>query len=134
MGINIEQNIKKENNFILEKIKSKYIVTNIFDYTGIDNVKLKLFRYSKLFQNKFKLTINDYKLLYLKTYGINFDNYNLFNNINKSNIQDLIIKLKKFDLTINDIQSIIINKLKNKLKYGKEKFNDFQYNEYNNYF
>ena len=55
-----------EKKSILEKIKSKYILENIFDYVKDENFKFKLFVYSKRFQKKFDLKLLDYKNIYLK--------------------------------------------------------------------
>ena len=41
-----------ENQGIINKIKSKYIFKNIFNY---NNIQRKLFKYSKYFQNKLNI-------------------------------------------------------------------------------
>ena len=46
-----------ENQDLFKKIKSAYILKNIFNYIKDNNLKLKLFIHSKLFQNKLDLTI-----------------------------------------------------------------------------
>ena len=76
---NIE-NIEKINNIksndllspsILGKIKSKYNLSNIFDYVKDDNFKYKLFKYSKLFQEKLELNLTKYRVKYLERFKIN---------------------------------------------------------------
>ena len=41
-----------EDQNLIKKIKSTYILKNIFNYIKDNNFKLKLFIHSKLFQNK----------------------------------------------------------------------------------
>ena len=48
-----------------KKINSKYVLNSIFNYINDDKFKMKLFLYSKLFQNLFNLTILDYQLHFL---------------------------------------------------------------------
>ena len=45
---------------ILERIKSSYILDKIFSYAKDNKLKMKLFAYSKLFQQKLNLSILDY--------------------------------------------------------------------------
>ena len=46
---------------ILEKINSKYIIINIFEYIKDDIIKFQLFKYSKYFQNILNLDIFNYQ-------------------------------------------------------------------------
>lgn len=61
-------------NDVLSKISSKYILKDIFHYTGI-NFKMKLLSYSKFFQKKVDLELFDYQQLYLKQKNINLPDY-----------------------------------------------------------
>ena len=45
---------------ILNKISSKYLIDILFSYIQISHFKLKLFSYSKFYQKKFNLDLNDY--------------------------------------------------------------------------
>lgn len=67
---------------ILTKIKSKYIIQNIFSLIQ-ENIKYKLVNYSKLSQEKLDLKLTDYKNLhfYYKNIGkIDWQNYLCFHN------------------------------------------------------
>lgn len=57
---------------ILSNISSKYIfiLEAIFDYTGV-NFKMKLFFYSKYYQQKLGLELFYYQQLYLKQNNVN---------------------------------------------------------------
>ena len=44
----------------MNNIKSKYILEEIFTYIADINFKYKLFNYSKLLQNRFEISLNDY--------------------------------------------------------------------------
>ena len=61
-----------ENQGIFGKIKSLYIIKNIFNY--IKDTNLKLFLYSKYFQNKLNMEII-YKEIYLKKIWFDLDKY-----------------------------------------------------------
>ena len=45
---------------MIEKIRANYVLNTIFDYLGDDNLKLKLFNHSKLFQKRLDLNLYDY--------------------------------------------------------------------------
>ena len=64
-----------ESKFLLESIKSKYIIDNIFTFIKDDNFKFKLLKHCKQLQNILKLTLNNYKLESFK-----FINYSKFSN------------------------------------------------------
>ena len=68
---NIDVNIQHENNIILDNIKSKYIIQNIFNYIKNSNFKFKLVNYSKYYQKKFDLTLADYQEKYFRKYTEN---------------------------------------------------------------
>ena len=61
--------VKKED--ILNKIKSNYILSNIFEYINKENFKLKFFVHSKLYQKKFNLQLSDFMINYFLINGIN---------------------------------------------------------------
>ena len=54
-----------ENRGILDKIKSIYIIKDIFKYINDNKIQLKLFIYSKYFQNKLNIKYIDAKEKYL---------------------------------------------------------------------
>ena len=97
---------------ILKKIKSIYIIDNIFNYIkDSSNLQLKLFIYSKHFQKVFNIKLIDYKEEYLKTIGFNLEDY-LFSD--KENYEKDFLREKYENF-------IIENKL------NKEKFEDIIY-------
>ena len=49
---------------IIEKIHSKYILQNIFDYISDSIFKLKLFTYSKVSQKQLEIHFLDYVFTY----------------------------------------------------------------------
>ena len=57
--------MEKENNINhkLNKIKSKYILKNIFSFISL-NKMYSLIRYNKTFQKKLNINMKSYKLLY----------------------------------------------------------------------
>ena len=55
----------------MEKIKSKFILQIIMTYIRDDNIKLKLFMYSKKYQNKFGIQLFNYQKKYFDIIGIN---------------------------------------------------------------
>ena len=77
---------KMENQILMNKIKSTYILRNIFKYITDTNFPLKLFIYSTCFQNKI-----DIKLMYKEKYidKIGFD-INKFFIYKKKNIKKII--------------------------------------------
>ena len=118
----------------MKAIKSKYIFQNIFDYIKDFNYKYKLFRYSKFYQNYFELKLEEFKEIYIIQLGLDIEKYNLLNvNPITFDKEDFIKTLEKYNLTLNDIQTFIINHLKRSINYHKEKRNDFKYSQYNYY-
>ena len=99
-----------ENEGIINKIKSVYIIKNIFNYVKDHNLQLKLFIYSKYFQNKLNIKYI-YKERYLNKIGFNLDDYL---HIDYYEYEKDILKIK-YDNFILD------NKL------NKEKFEDIIY-------
>ena len=59
----------------LIKIKSSYILKNIFNYIQDDNIQFKLFFYSKFFQNKLDIKLIDYKEKYINKIGFDINKY-----------------------------------------------------------
>ena len=64
-----------ENQGIIYKIKSTYIIKNILHYIKDNKMDLKLFIYSKHFHNKLNLKYIDAKEKYLKKIGFNINEY-----------------------------------------------------------
>ena len=91
----------------MNKIKSSYIIKHIFNYIKDNNFQLKLFIYSKFYQNKLDLRLI-YKEKYIDKIGINkylhneketnkndylimkYDNFLLKNKINKEKFENII--------------------------------------------
>ena len=55
-----ESNNSLESNFLLNNIKSKYIIVKIFENVQT-NIFLNLIRYNKTFQKRLNKNIDDYK-------------------------------------------------------------------------
>ena len=85
---------------ILQKIKSKYIYQNILDYIKNKDYKYILFKYSKLFQNKLSIELDDYKIRYINKINlIIIHNYITFENTNKDEFdKNILIKNLEYDL------------------------------------
>lgn len=99
---------------ILNKIKSNYILTNIFGYIN-NETKLKLFVHSKLYQKKFNLQLNDYLQNYVLTYGIDFEKYignykKIWDNYYYLKEDELLKDFKTFEKYIIDYFKIYKNK------------------------
>ena len=60
---------------VIYKIKSIYIIKDILNYIKYNKIKLKLFIYSKYFQNKLNIKYIDAKEKYLKNIGFNINEY-----------------------------------------------------------
>ena len=90
-SINISKENNKENesakpNPILENIKSKYILSKIYDNMTIKK-KFKIVKYNKRIQNRLNLDVKDYKEfceIEIEIISIK-DKYGKFININKKN-------------------------------------------------
>ena len=113
-----------ENARLLNKIKSSILIKHIFNYIKDNNIKFKLFFYSKSFQKKFNIKLNDYKEKYFDKIDFNiskyleeeknknnylneeYDNYSLekkFNEEKFNNILNNISKNKKSNKINDDI-------------------------------
>ena len=84
-----------ENQGIIDKIKSVYIIKNIFNFIKNSNFQLKLFIYSKYFQNKLNIKLIDYKEQYLKKLKFNLELY-LYSKEQKNKVDLLKQKYNKF--------------------------------------
>ena len=104
-----------ENQDLINKIKSSYIIKNIFNYIKDNNFQLKLFIHSKLFQNKLDLTLI-YKEKYIDKIGFDINKY-LHKEKDKGD--DLIKKYDNFllenKLNKKEFENIIIDVIKNKI-------------------
>ena len=105
-----------ENKQLLGKIKSYYLLNQIFNYIQNENLKLKLFKYSKLYQEKFGIKLFEYKEKYLQKIGFILNRY-LFKD-EESNKDTLNTRLQKFlnkrKLTNNEIENIVFDIFSNK--------------------
>ena len=84
-----------ENQGIIDKIKSVYIIKNIFNFIKNSSFQLKLFIYSKYFQNKLNIKLIDYKEQYLKKLKFNLELY-LYSKEQKNKVDLLKQKYNKF--------------------------------------
>ena len=60
---------------VIYKIKSIYIIKDILNYIKDNKIQLKLFIYSKYFQNKLNIKYIDDKEKYLKNIGFNINEF-----------------------------------------------------------
>lgn len=113
----------------LEKIKSKYIFKNIFEYIKDPNFKYKLFIHSKSLQDKVGIELADYvanKLeLDISSYFHIYQSENFDEDILKKRLQE---DLLKYRLDSNLFEKILIKKLKS--KYEEIKSNNKNENLY----
>ena len=112
-----------ENQYLIKKIQSSYIIKNIFNYIKDKNFILKIFIHSKLFQKKLELTII-YKEKYIDKIG--FDIKKLLHIEQEKYEKDYLIKKynnflfenklnkKEFENILSDIIKYIIVKNINK--------------------
>ena len=112
-----------ENQGIIDKIKSIYIIKAIFNYIKDNKIPLKLFIYSKYFQNKLNIKYTDAKEKYLKNIGFNINEYLYieeekyeYNLLNKK--YDKFILEKKINQKL--FENIIYEILENKNEINKE--------------
>ena len=94
-------------NNMIERISSKYILEKICEYIRDENIKLKIFRYSKSLQKKLNITF-DYFGKYLLKIGFKISDYFCNPNINYVNKNSLKNKLDKF-LSENNINNNYFN-------------------------
>ena len=103
----------ESNNSVLEKVFSKNLLNNIFDYIRDPNYKHKLFSYSKLLQKKADLRMADYEERYIEKFGINLTDY-LFSENNKfvrKFDKDILNSNLQNDLSKNKLEKIAIEKI-----------------------
>ena len=90
---------------LLEKITSKYIFQTIFSYIKFKNIKIHLFKYSKLLQKKIDLSLVDYKVNYIK--NLNLPLYDYLDNTENFDKNYKYKKLKddmiKYRFNMNDL-------------------------------
>ena len=124
------------NNCFLEKIKSKFIIERIIEYTSDYNeiYKLKLFKYSKLFHKKLNINQYEYKyhflikrFKYYRYLEVDFDKIKENKNYLNKEIEE---KLKSLNLTISEAKNILNKfeeikkdkKMKNEVKEENEDY------------
>jgi hypothetical protein len=83
---------------LLEEIKSKYIIDNIFTYIKEENLKYKLVTKSKKLQELLKITIQDYKNKCSES--INYNNFLKFLSFKNHSEPDINILTNEFDKDI----------------------------------
>ena len=119
-----------ENNCLFEKIKSKNICQNVFQYIKEENFKFKFFLYSKYFQKKLEIEKIEFIERYIIQSKINFDDYlccySLFNSDPKNFDKNIISKklkeeLIKYGLNINTIYEYLLHENQKFLKTINEK-------------
>ena len=96
-----------ENQTLINIIKSTYIIKNIFNYIQDTNFQLKLFIYSKFYQNKLDIRLI-YKEKYINKIGFDINNY--LHKKQKNSRNDYLIK--KYD-------KFLLEKKLNKGKFEK---------------
>ena len=135
-----------ENEALINKIKSIYILKNLFNYIKDKNFKYKLFFHSQHFQQKFDMNLIEFKEKYLEKVGfvldkfIYIENYNYQkdylqtiydnflkqDNLDKEKIENIIYDIIE-NTKINDIDEEDINKIKN---YEKKYILNLHYLKY----
>ena len=102
-----------ENIHFILNINSIYILKNIFNYIKDNNFQLKLFKYSKHFQNKLNLKVF-YQEKYLKKIRFNISNYLHTEEYNKDYLNKKYEEfLSKNAFNKNEFENIIYNILAN---------------------
>ena len=113
---------------ILKRIKSKYIYNIIFDYINNENFKLKLFNYSKYFQNILGLNLFDYKEKFVDNLNINLNDYIYIDScalfLKEALKEKLEKELLKYKLDFHFIQKYFINLFNKKVKTLIDQFNN----------
>jgi hypothetical protein len=125
------------NQQLLEKLSSNYILKNIFEYIKDIKFKFKLFAHSKLFQKILELKLVDYQLTYINQFGLpdmntyfSSNNYSSFRDYDKNFLSNKLkddISNKKID--INKIKATLVDIFKNYYDANLKKLNyDYFYN------
>ena len=135
---------------LLGQIQSVYIIHTIFQYIKVDNFKLKLIFYSKYFQKKLQIGLDEYQEIHLRKNNINLSDYlvlegdSLYNYFINNYYEDESIALSKincyknkqiliFPLNIIDINSnekLILNYFNKYIRGIKDIYNDGYMEEY----
>jgi hypothetical protein len=101
-----------EKKHLIERIKSIYILQSILSYIADENIKYKLFKYSKSYQKKLNIGLVNYKEKYLEKIGFNIDDYlyqeiyeknNLINKYNDFLLKNELNK-EEFEKIVYDVQ------------------------------
>ena len=122
------------NQQILEKLSSDYILQNVFDYIPNIKFKFKLFAHSKLFQKKLDLKLKDYKLHYINQFGIPDMNTYFYNNNYTSYDKNYLTNKLNKDLSnkkicINEFKEILIDLFKNYLDLKNKEYDYYDRDE-----
>ena len=121
-----------EDEVLIHKIKSLYIIKNIFNYIQDKNYEYKLFLYSKKFQKKLEINYIEFKVKYLEKMGFDlaqylyiepisfrknfltnkFDNFLIRKNLNKEKVENIIYNFIE-NQKIKDIDEEELDKIIN---------------------
>ena len=134
-----------ENTSILAKIKSNYILKNIFNYILSKNFILKFFVYSNYFKKKLDLQLINYQESYLNQFNMVLFDYLFFNekefyskDFNKNSLKEKLDNdISKNKLHMNKIECIIIDYFKISqeiVKIELESFNEIPIDIYSPFF
>ena len=114
-----------ENQKMIHKIKSKYILKHILNYIEDKNFQLKLFFHSKYFQNKLEINLLSCYKKYLDELGFDYNRY-LYKEEDKYKKDILINEFKNFILNNNldkeKFKKIIYEVIKNQNDKDEEKY------------
>ena len=112
-------------NRVLEKVDARIVLRTIFDYIKDDNLKFKLFTYSKFFQKKLGINLNDYKEKFIES-KIKFDNF-LTYSYNSEITKYLNEFLFKNSIDINFFQKTAVRYFEKYLKNNNNKNNGIEF-------
>ena len=138
-------------NELINRIRNKNILQNIFQYIQIENFKLNLFLYSKHFRKQLNIQLEEYQEILLRKKNINLSNYlNLEKNpkyahiltelkkkkINNPYLVDFILKSQLANDLLNNRIDIKINKrlvMNYFIKYLKTIEDEYEYAHFGKY-
>ena len=114
---------------LLEKIHSKYIINDLFNYVKDSNHLLKLAKYCKRLQNSFKLGIEDYKIKSFEI--INYSKFDNFLYVQRSSKFKKNYLKNKFNKESKQYNSKIRNTISNEFSkiYFANKYKYYQSHE-----
>ena len=114
---------------LLEKIHSKYIINDIFNYVKDSNQLLKLAKYCKRLQNSFKFGIEDYKIKSFEI--INYSKFDNFLYVQRSSKFKKNYLKNKFNKESKQYDKKIRNTISNEFSklYFANKYKYYQSNE-----